>query len=226
MEARPPAQNRHGGAPRGERVPLDARRASLGTARRAPKRATTDTAPFGAPPAPHGADGKEKSKTRARKRAAGTKKTALFDIVNRNLRQRARPRAERAKSRVSREPSRVPAKRAPRRRFYARCRYARASRDPGATERDPCRLCCALRFLRWVHASRVYSTCARLRADLGQARDRCLAEFTLGPREARTRGLARDTRAGRHQGSAPTIFTTAPVKRASSSSAMVKAGVR
>src|SRR5262245_2932466 len=30
-EARPPAQNRHGGAPRGERVPLDARRASLGT---------------------------------------------------------------------------------------------------------------------------------------------------------------------------------------------------
>src|SRR5215471_7592767 len=41
-EARPPAQNRHGGAPRGERVPLDARRASLGTARRAPKRATTE----------------------------------------------------------------------------------------------------------------------------------------------------------------------------------------
>src|SRR5262245_3715249 len=41
-EARPPAQNRHGGAPRGERVPLDARRASPGTARRAPKRATTE----------------------------------------------------------------------------------------------------------------------------------------------------------------------------------------
>src|SRR5262245_13023759 len=41
-EARPPTQNRHGGAPRGERVPLDARRASLGTARRAPKRATTE----------------------------------------------------------------------------------------------------------------------------------------------------------------------------------------
>src|SRR5215831_20440722 len=49
--------------------------------------------------------------------------------------------------------------------------------------------------LRWVHASRVYPTCAHLSADLGQARDRCLAEFTLGPREARTRGLARDTRA-------------------------------
>jgi hypothetical protein len=51
--------------------------------------------------------------------------------------------------------------------------------------------------LRWVHASRVYPTCARLSADLGQARDRCLAEFTRGPREARTRGLARDTRAER-----------------------------
>src|SRR5215510_720355 len=41
-EARPPAQNRHGGAPRGERVPLDARRASPGTARRALIRATTE----------------------------------------------------------------------------------------------------------------------------------------------------------------------------------------
>src|SRR5262245_4632333 len=57
-EARPPAQNRHGGAPRGERVPLDARRASLGTARRAPKRATTVPAPFGAPLAPHGGEWK------------------------------------------------------------------------------------------------------------------------------------------------------------------------
>src|SRR5262249_5116424 len=45
-EARPPAQNRHGGAPRGERVPLDGRRASPGTARRAPKRATTETCAF------------------------------------------------------------------------------------------------------------------------------------------------------------------------------------
>src|SRR5215510_1172794 len=34
-EARPPAQNRHGGAPRGERVPLDARRASPGVDGRA-----------------------------------------------------------------------------------------------------------------------------------------------------------------------------------------------
>src|SRR5262245_60403942 len=84
-EARPPAQNRHGGAPRGERVPLDARRASGSADRRAP--ATRDNrqlAPFGAPLAPRGVDGTEESKTRARKRAAGTKKTALFDIVNRN----------------------------------------------------------------------------------------------------------------------------------------------
>src|SRR5262245_16013109 len=54
-EARPPAQNRHGGAPRGERVPLDARRASVSADRRAS--ATRDNrrlAPFGAPLAPHG----------------------------------------------------------------------------------------------------------------------------------------------------------------------------
>src|SRR5262245_2499086 len=41
-------------------------------------------APFGAPLAPRGADGKEESKTRAQQHAAGVKKTALFDIVNRN----------------------------------------------------------------------------------------------------------------------------------------------
>src|SRR5215468_10973800 len=84
-EARPPAQNRHGGAPRGERVPLDARRASPGTARRAPKRATTEDLRLSALRSPLvGVDGTETSKTRAQQRAAGTKKTALFDIVNRN----------------------------------------------------------------------------------------------------------------------------------------------
>src|SRR5262245_15838787 len=40
-EARPPAQNRHGGAPRGERVPPDARRASQARIV-APDSATTD----------------------------------------------------------------------------------------------------------------------------------------------------------------------------------------
>jgi len=39
---------------------------------------------FGAPLAPQGADGKE-SKTRAQQRAAGMKKTALFDMVNRKV---------------------------------------------------------------------------------------------------------------------------------------------
>src|SRR5262245_24268900 len=80
MEARPPAQNRHGGAPRGERVPPDARRASGSADRRAPKRATTEDSRLSALRSPlMGLDGKEKSKTRAQQRAAGTKKTALFD---------------------------------------------------------------------------------------------------------------------------------------------------
>src|SRR5262245_590170 len=102
-EARPPAQNRHGGAPRGEPVPLDARRASGSADRRAS--ATRDnrkSAPFGAPLAPHGADGKEESKTRAQQRAVGTKKTALFDIVNRNIAATRSVPAERAKDRASR----------------------------------------------------------------------------------------------------------------------------
>ncbi len=34
MEARPPAENRHGGAPRGERVPLDARQTKYCACRR------------------------------------------------------------------------------------------------------------------------------------------------------------------------------------------------
>src|SRR5262245_45970282 len=85
-EARPPTQNRHGGAPRGERVPLDARRASLGADRRAPKRATTGIPRLSALRSPlMGWMEQRKSKTRAQQRAAGTKKTALFDIVNRNI---------------------------------------------------------------------------------------------------------------------------------------------
>src|SRR5262245_40373257 len=98
-EARPPAQNRHGGAPRGERVPLDARRASGSADRRARQRDNRNSAPFGAPLAPHEADGKEESKTRAQQRAAGRKKTALFDIVNRNCAANAlvpRPSARRS----------------------------------------------------------------------------------------------------------------------------------
>ena len=57
-EARPPTQNRHGEAPRGERVPPDARLARHGTSR-AETRDNRRLAPFGAPLAPHGVDGKE-----------------------------------------------------------------------------------------------------------------------------------------------------------------------
>src|SRR5262245_27543592 len=119
-EARPPAQNRHGGAPRGERVPLDARRASPGTVpSRAEKARQRKYAPFGAPPVPHWADGKETSKTRAQKCAAGTKKTALFDIVNRNDAATRSSPAERVHRCAVTANSRVPAKRAPRRAFFA-----------------------------------------------------------------------------------------------------------
>src|SRR5262245_4170038 len=62
------------------------RRAAPGTARRAPKRATTEIPRLSALRSPlMGVDGKRKSKTRAQQRAAGTKKTALFDIVNRTI---------------------------------------------------------------------------------------------------------------------------------------------
>src|SRR5262245_25668337 len=142
MEARPPTQNRHGGAPRGERVPLDARRASTSADRRARQRDNRNSAPFGAPLAPHGADGKEASKTRAQQRAAGAKKTALFDIVNRNAAATRPVPAERAKSRVITATSRVPGSRA---RLGAR-----ASRDPGATRRAAASRYGASHISRWV----------------------------------------------------------------------------
>src|SRR5215510_7950807 len=85
-EARPPAQNRHGGAPRGERVPLDARRASPGVDRRASRARQQKYCAFRRSARPSwGWMEQRKSKTRAQQRAAGTKKTVLFDIVNRNI---------------------------------------------------------------------------------------------------------------------------------------------
>jgi hypothetical protein len=72
---------------------------------RGPSRAETRDnrlAPFGAPLAPQGADGKETSKTRARKRAAGTREAGLFDMVNRNYAATHSVLAERAKSRACR----------------------------------------------------------------------------------------------------------------------------
>jgi hypothetical protein len=64
-----------------------------------------------------GANGKGKSKTWAQQRAAGTKKTALFDMVNRNYAATRSVPAERAKERTVTHHPRVPAKRAPSRRF-------------------------------------------------------------------------------------------------------------
>ena len=83
MEARPPAENRHGGAPRGERpASWDAPHpAGCGLVAPHPRDNRT-SAPVGAPPAPRsGTDANMKDNTRAQQRAAGTKTTALFDIV-------------------------------------------------------------------------------------------------------------------------------------------------
>jgi hypothetical protein len=61
-----------------------------------------------------------KSKTRAQQRAAGTKKTALFDIVNRNNAATHSVPAERVPRRAVTATSRVPAKRAHQSPIFAR----------------------------------------------------------------------------------------------------------
>src|SRR5262245_37630612 len=119
MEARPPTENRHGGAPRGERLGRHG-------PSRAERRDNGNTAPFGAPLAPHGADGKETSKTRAQQRAAGTKKTVLFDIVNRKVAVGVLPTAPNRVSGnalVSRPSARLGAP------FFVRCWFAREHCD-------------------------------------------------------------------------------------------------
>ncbi len=81
---------------RGERVPLDARRASPGVAVAPDTRDKRNSAPFRRSARPSVRVGwEEESKTRTQQRAAGTKKTALFEIVNRKWRgqSRRRPRA-------------------------------------------------------------------------------------------------------------------------------------
>src|SRR5262245_11367224 len=102
MEARPPTQNRHGGAPRGEHVPPDARAAPQSARTVARRNARQQrSCVFSALHSPHmGVDGKETSKTRAQQRAAGTKKTALFDMVNRNIAATLSFPAERALGRA------------------------------------------------------------------------------------------------------------------------------
>src|SRR3954468_6626100 len=83
MEARPPAENRHGGAPRGERpASWDAPRLTRADPSRLAN-ATTEIVRLSALRPPlfgSGANGWRP--TRAQQRAAGTNNTALFDIVN------------------------------------------------------------------------------------------------------------------------------------------------
>ena len=90
MEARPPAENRHGGAPRGERpASWDAPRLTRADPSRLAN-ATTEIVRLSAlrPPLHSGWTRKEETRTRAQQRAAGTNNTALFDIVNRDDGQR------------------------------------------------------------------------------------------------------------------------------------------
>jgi hypothetical protein len=82
MEARPPAENRHGGAPRGERpASWDAPR--LTSADVAPCKRDNRHVRLSALRPPLDRGGRDhKDTTRAQKRAAGTKQTVLFDIVS------------------------------------------------------------------------------------------------------------------------------------------------
>jgi hypothetical protein len=93
MEARPPAENRHGGAPRGERpASWDAPRLTRADPSRLAN-ATTEQVRLSALRPPLLRGGRErKSETRAQQRAAGTNHTSLFVIVRKG--QAARKRAE------------------------------------------------------------------------------------------------------------------------------------
>src|SRR3954451_24147880 len=83
MEARPPAENRHGGAPRGERpASWDAPRLTRADGRVSQTRQQHKCACRRSAHPSWGMDAKGKARTRAQQRAAGTKNTALFDIVN------------------------------------------------------------------------------------------------------------------------------------------------
>src|SRR5262245_18237124 len=72
------------------------------------------------------------------KNAPGTKKTALFDIVNRKRRGAMHRQGAGTPSR-QRQRARVPAERAPRRASCVRCQYARENRDTRAAESEATR---------------------------------------------------------------------------------------
>jgi hypothetical protein len=83
LEARPPAENRHGGAPRGERpASWDAPHPAGCGPVASHSRDKRNSAPVGAPPTPLRSGANGSRPTRAQQRAAGTNNTALFDIVN------------------------------------------------------------------------------------------------------------------------------------------------
>ena len=135
MEARPPAENRHGGAPRGERpASWDAPRLTSADRRASQARQRNKCAcRRSAHPSLGGAKGK--AKPGRRQRAAGTKNTALFDIVRLARRLACAPRLciARAPPLVSRPSERQRAK----------------TRDLGATRRiAPAQPYCASRRRR------------------------------------------------------------------------------
>src|SRR3954453_20989505 len=106
MEARPPAENRHGGAPRGERpASWDAPRLTRADPSRLAN-ATTEIVRLSALRPPLQGDGRDHTDTtRAQQHAAGTNNTALFDIVNRDDGQRIALRAATSRARVPGERS-------------------------------------------------------------------------------------------------------------------------
>jgi hypothetical protein len=107
MEARPPAENRHGGAPRGERpASWDAPRLTSAVSRVSQTRRQHKCAcRRSAHPSRGGRERKER--TRAQQRAAGTNNTALFDIVN-TVTANGSLRAPRLRTLVSRVSLRSP----------------------------------------------------------------------------------------------------------------------
>ena len=86
MEARPPAENRHGGAPRGERpASWDAPRLTRADAVASRKRDNRNSAPVGAPPTPLRVGDATRSRgpnPGATTRRGNEEDCTLFDIVN------------------------------------------------------------------------------------------------------------------------------------------------
>ena len=123
MEARPPAENRHGGAPRGERpASWDAPRLTRADHVASRKRDNRDSAPVGAPPTPLlgllGGWTRSRGQNPGAAYASRERRSTLFDIVN-GTTANGSLRAPRFRTCRARAHSRVPGER------------ALASEDPG-----------------------------------------------------------------------------------------------